>query len=69
MPQSQTVAFPKHQEEEETDKTKQAQIEQTYTKSTKTNSLFSKRGNHNAKMSEKTLKQNNTRQDIKQIAS
>ena len=30
MPQSQTAALPRHQEEEETDKTKQAQIEQTY---------------------------------------
>ena len=27
MPQSQTVALPSHQEEEETDKTKQVQIE------------------------------------------
>ena len=32
MPQSQTAVLPKHQEEEETDKTKQAQIEQTYEK-------------------------------------
>ena len=32
MPQSQTAALPKHQEEEETDKTKQAQIEQMYEK-------------------------------------
>ena len=31
VPQSQTAA-PRHQEEEETDKTKQAQIEQTYEK-------------------------------------
>ena len=30
VPQSQTAALPRHQEEEETDKTKQAQIEQTY---------------------------------------
>ena len=30
MPQSQTAALPRHQEEEETDKSKQAQIEQTY---------------------------------------
>ena len=29
---SQTAAHPRHQEEEETDKTKQAQIEQTYEK-------------------------------------
>ena len=27
VPQSQTAAFPRHQEEEETDKSKQAQIE------------------------------------------
>ena len=32
VPQSQTEAHPRHQEEEETDKTKQAQIEQTYEK-------------------------------------
>ena len=30
MPQSQAAALPRHQEEEETDKTKQEQIEQTY---------------------------------------
>ena len=32
VPQSETAALPRHQEEEETDKTKQAQIEQTYEK-------------------------------------
>ena len=32
VPQSQTAALPRHQEEEETDKTKQEQIEQTYEK-------------------------------------
>ena len=32
VPQSQTAALPRHQEEEETDKTKQAHIEQTYEK-------------------------------------
>ena len=32
VPQSQTADIPRHQEEEETDKTKQAQIEQTYEK-------------------------------------
>ena len=32
MPQSQTAALPRHQEEEETDKSKQAQIEQPYEK-------------------------------------
>ena len=30
VPQSQTAALPRYQEEEETDKTKQTQIEQTY---------------------------------------
>ena len=30
VPQSQTAALPRHQEEEETDKSKQAQTEQTY---------------------------------------
>ena len=32
VPQSQTADLPRHQEVEETDKTKQAQIEQTYEK-------------------------------------
>ena len=32
MPKSQTAALPRRQEEEETDKTKRAQIEQTYEK-------------------------------------
>ena len=32
VPQSQTATLPRHQEEEETDKAKQAQIEQTYEK-------------------------------------
>ena len=32
VPQSRTAALPRHQEEEETDKSKQAQIEQTYEK-------------------------------------
>ena len=32
IPQSQTAPLPKHQEEKETDKTKQAEIEQTYEK-------------------------------------
>ena len=41
VPQSQTAAHLRHQEEEETDKTKQAQIEQTH-ESTKTSSLFPK---------------------------
>ena len=32
VPQSQTAALPRHQVEEETDNSKQAQIEQTYEK-------------------------------------
>ena len=32
VPQSQTAALPRHQEEEETDKSKQAQTEQMYEK-------------------------------------
>ena len=52
MQQSQTTAFPRHQEEEETDKTKQAQIEQMY-ENTKISSLFPKQSNHNAKRTEK----------------
>ena len=32
VPRSQTAAFPRHQEEEETGKSKQAQIDQTYEK-------------------------------------
>ena len=32
VPQSQAAAHPRHEEVEETDKTKQAQIEQTYKK-------------------------------------
>ena len=39
VPQSQTAALPRHQEEEETDKTKQAQIEQTRTIKTQLVSL------------------------------
>ena len=52
MPQSQTAALPRHQEEEKTHKTKQTQIEKR-TKSTKISSLFPKRGNLNAKRTEK----------------
>ena len=44
-----TPALPRHQEEEETDKSKQAQIKQTYEK----HFLFPKRGNRNAKRTEK----------------
>ena len=49
MPQSQAEALLRSQEEEETDKSKQAQTEQ----STKISSLFPKRGNRNTKMTEK----------------
>ena len=52
MPQSQTAALPRPQEEEETDKSKQAQIEQTY-ENTKISYLFPKRGNRNTKRTEK----------------
>ena len=50
--QSQVAALPRHQEEEETDKTKQAQIEKTYEKH-KISSLFPKQGNRNVKRTEK----------------
>ena len=53
VPQSQTAALPRHQEEGETEKkNKQAQIDKR-TKSTKISSLFPKRGNRNAKRTEK----------------
>ena len=67
VPQSQTAALPRPQEEEETDKSKQAQIEQTY-ESTKIISLFPNRGNRNTKRT-KTQEQNDTWKDIQQIAS
>ena len=40
-----------------------------HTESTKIRSLFPKRGNRNTERTEKTQEQNNTRQDLKQIAS
>ena len=55
MPQSPADALPRHQEEEETDKTKQAQTELTY-KSSKISSVFPKRGNYTAKRTEKKKK-------------
>ena len=42
VPQSQTAAFPRPQEEEETDKSKQAQTEQTYEKLTSLGKLGAK---------------------------
>ena len=58
MIQSQTAAPPRYQEDEETDKTEQAQIEQTY-ESTKISSLFPMRGNRKAKMTEKKQQHKN----------
>ena len=52
VPQSQTAALPRPQEEEETDKSKLAQTEKTYQKH-KISSLFPKRGNRNTKRTEK----------------
>ena len=52
VPQSQTPALPRPQEEEETDKSKQAETNKR-TKSTKISSLFPKRGNRNTKRTEK----------------
>ena len=54
MPQSQTAALSRHQEEKETDKSKQAQLEQTY-ENTKIGSHFPKRGNRNTKRTEKHM--------------
>ena len=51
--QSETAALARHQEEKETDETKQAQIETKRTKSSKISSLFPMLGNHNAKRTEK----------------
>ena len=53
VPHSHTAALTRHQEEEETDKTKQAQIEQTY-ENTKISSLLRKRGDRNATKAENT---------------
>ena len=66
MPQSQTAAFPRLQEEEETDKTKQAQIEQNVRKALR---LALSSPSEVIAMLKGLKKQNKTRQDIKQIAS
>ena len=50
VPQSQTAALPRHHKEEEMNKSKQAN---KHTKSTKISSLFPRRGNRNAKRTEK----------------
>ena len=66
MPQSQTAALPRHQEEEETDKSKQSI---KHTKSTKISSLFSKRGNRNVKRTEKHENKMAQGKTYKKIAS
>ena len=53
MPQSQTAALPRPQEEEETDKSNNKHKPNNRTKSTKISSLFPKRGNRNTKGTEK----------------
>ena len=53
VPQSQTEALPRHQEEEETDKKNKCKSNKR-TKSIKISSLFPKRGNRNAKRTENT---------------
>ena len=69
VPQSQTAAPPRPQEEEETDNLNKHKPNKR-TKSTKISSLFPKRGNRNTKRTEKkTQEQNGTRKDIQQIAS
>ena len=68
MPQSQTAALPRPQEEEETDKSKQAQIEQTYEKHQDQLSLPQARQSQYQK-DWKTQEQNDTRKDTQQIAS
>ena len=63
MPQSQTAANPRHQEEEKKDKNIHAQNKQTNkcTRNTKTNSLFPKRGDQNAKTNGETRTKNTIR--------
>ena len=51
MPQSQAAALPRHQKEEQTKPNKRKSNKRT--KSTKISSLFPKRGNRNAKRTEK----------------
>ena len=65
VPQSQTAANPRHQEEEKNDK-KVARTKQTNkcTRSKQTSSLIPKRGDHNAKKNEETRGQR-AREDFK----
>ena len=53
VPQSQTAAPPRHQEEGKTDKNPNKHKSNKHTKSTKTSYLVPKRDNRNAKMTEK----------------
>ena len=68
VPQSQTTALPRPQEEEETDKSNKHKSNKR-TKSTKISSRFPQRGNRNTKRTENTQEQNDTRKDIQQTAS
>ena len=68
VPQSQTAALPRPQEEEETDKSKQAQTEQTYEKALWL--ALSSPSEVIAILKDwKPKEQNDTRKDIQQIAS
>ena len=68
VPKLQTAALSRHQEEEETDKSKQAQTEQTHEKHQDQPPPPQARQSQRQK-DQKTQEQNDTRQDIKQIAS
>ena len=65
VPQSQTAALPRPQEEEETDKSEQAQTEQTNEKHQDQLSLPQAR---QYQKDRKTQEQNDTRKDTQQIA-
>ena len=67
MPQFQAAALTRHEEEEVTDKTKQAQIKQPYEKHLALSSPSEVM--YKAKKDWKTQEQNNTRQDLKLIDS
>ena len=60
MPQSQAATLLRHQEEEEQTKPNKRKSNKR-TKRTKVSSLFPKRGNLNAKRTEKIQEQNNTK--------
>ena len=67
MPQSQTAALPRPQEEEETDQSKQAQIKQTYEKALRL-ALSSPSEVIAILKGLKNTRTNDTRKDIQQIA-